>query len=391
MVGALLAACLGKKGVKTALVEGSMPASLSSMVPIRTPDLRVSSLNRKSTQLLEAVGAWPLIQSAAATPFTRMEVWDTHGGLISFEDGGAPLGHIVENRVTVSALYDIIHEHKVKAIHGEVTGIKKEDQWPYVILKDGTKLQARLIVGADGGRSVARSYISPSVVGWSYAQNAVVATVSHPEGVHNDTAWQQFLSSGPIALLPLHDNYSSIVWSTSPRHTEYLLGLDTDAFLRELRAALAPPASSHLHMPPIEGIVGKRGAFPLKFEHALQYTGDRVALVGDAAHTVHPMAGQGVNLGMADVHALVSSISTALSTGQDIGSPLVLEEYEKKRKSENHVISLGIDVIKQLYSAPAPLGKLVSWGVSALNHFPPSKHLLKQMAMGKAVTEPLAL
>lgn len=126
MVGALLAACLGKKGVSTTLVEGSMPAPLSSMVPIKTPDLRVSSLNRSSTQLLDAVGAWPLIQSAAATPFTNMEVWDSNGGLISFENKGEPLGHIVENRVTVGALYDVLHSNQVKTVHGEAVAIKKD-------------------------------------------------------------------------------------------------------------------------------------------------------------------------------------------------------------------------------------------------------------------------
>jgi 2-polyprenyl-6-methoxyphenol hydroxylase-like FAD-dependent oxidoreductase len=126
MVGALLAACLGKKGVPTALVEGLMPAPLSSILPIRTPDLRVSSLNHSSTQLLDAVGAWQLIQSASATPYTSMEVWDTNGGLISFDDNGKPLGHIVENRVTIGALYEVIRSHQVKAIHGEAVAIKKE-------------------------------------------------------------------------------------------------------------------------------------------------------------------------------------------------------------------------------------------------------------------------
>ena len=126
MVGALLAACLGKKGVKAALVEGAMPAPLSSIMPIRTPDLRVSSLNRSSTQLLDAVGAWPLIESAASTPYTNMEVWDTNGGLISFDDRGSPLGHIVENRVIIGALYDVIGQHGVKTVHGEAVAIKKD-------------------------------------------------------------------------------------------------------------------------------------------------------------------------------------------------------------------------------------------------------------------------
>jgi 2-polyprenylphenol 6-hydroxylase len=126
MVGALLAAGLGKKGVKVALVEGAMPSPLSSLLPIRTPDLRVSALNRSSTLLLDAVGAWPLIQSAAATPYSHMEVWDSNGGMITFDDGGAPLGYIVENRVTIGALYEVMRKHNVETINGEAAAINKE-------------------------------------------------------------------------------------------------------------------------------------------------------------------------------------------------------------------------------------------------------------------------
>lgn len=127
MVGAMLAAGLGKIGLKVSLVEGTMPPPLSSMLPITTPDLRVSALNRSSTFLLDAVGAWPLIKSAAATPYTKMEVWeDTSSQMLSFEDGGVPLGHIVENRITVGALYDVMRSHQVETIHGEAVGIKKE-------------------------------------------------------------------------------------------------------------------------------------------------------------------------------------------------------------------------------------------------------------------------
>lgn len=208
------------------------------------------------------------------------------------------------------------------------------------------------------------------------------------------------------------------MWSTTPSHSDYLLALDNDSFLRELQVALALPSSFSKQMPliqgmlvdfpppfttppshhsspisnliPKSGVVGKRGAFPLKFEHTLQYTGKRVALVGDAAHTVHPMAGQGVNLGMADAHALIASVVEAVQTGQDIGGDGVMTAYEGRRKVENHVVTLGVDAIRRLFSLPAPFDRVVSGAVSLLNHLPP-KNLLMKMAMGSLKPEDMKM
>lgn len=199
------------------------------------------------------------------------------------------------------------------------------------------------------------------------------------------------------------------MWSTSPSHSEYLLALDDAAFVKELQAALQlSSSSSGKPVPPIQGIsmfrilipffividansflgvVGKRGAFPLKFEHAQQYTGKRVALVGDAAHTVHPMAGQGVNLGMADAHALIAAVNEALLTGQDFGSSQALADYEKKRMGPNNLVMLGVDILKRVYEWRGGWGRLVSGGMSALNWLPGGKSAFKSVATGSLTAE----
>jgi ubiquinone biosynthesis UbiH/UbiF/VisC/COQ6 family hydroxylase len=223
----------------------------------------------------------------------------------------------------------------------------------------------------------------------------VVATVAHPQNVKNTTSWQRFLPSGPIALLPLHANYSSIVWSTSVSHAEYLMALDDSAFISTVRKAFSDPLSYGAGMlapliptkspdvPELDVVVGKRGAFPLRFEHALTYTGNRVVLVGDAAHTVHPLAGQGVNLGLVDAAKLASLVVEAAEAGSDIGSPIILEAYERAQKATNHTTMLTLDAIKSAFSLPPPLLSTVRVAtLSALDRFPPAKDLIVKWATG---------
>lgn len=347
MVGATLACLLGTGKVgSVCLIDPTIPQTAHIVPP--KPDLRVSAISPGSAEILRTAGAWP---PARSTEFRKMRVWDHDGGQISFDGSDNSLGYITENSLLLSSLHTSLLARGVAVYQTAALSLNRSaNGWPIVQL--GEKYNAvtgRLVIGADGGKSVVRSSMAAPTAGWSYSQMGVVATIAHPPHVKNITAWQRFLPSGPIALLPLHDNYSSIVWSTNVPHAEYLMALDDLAFINAVQNAFTAPVYSHglladlakyapyfiaqpPSMPKLDSVVGKRGAFPLRFEHSLNYVGNRVALVGDAAHTVHPLAGQGVNLGLTDAAVLASLVTEAAATGTDIGSSSILEAYERSQK-----------------------------------------------------------
>jgi 2-polyprenylphenol 6-hydroxylase len=242
-------------------------------------------------------------------------------------------------------------------------------------IEDGRRLQARLVVGADGAASPSRAMAGLEVTGHDYEQRAVVCNL-RCQLSHGDTAWQRFLPDGPIALLPLADGRVSIVWSTTPEHAAALLGADDESF----RAAVGEAADGCL------GEVleaGPRAAFPLRMRHAPVYTRARYALVGDAAHTVHPLAGQGVNLGFLDAAALAETIVAGLAAGRDPGDPALLRRYERWRKPENLLAMHAFDGINRLFSNEHPaLGALRRTGFTVVDRLPPLKSLFIRRAMG---------
>ncbi len=390
MVGACLAAAaandreLGR--LRIALVDASPPTQPPSDAEI---DLRVSAVSRGSQRILESFGAWPLIPEPYRSPYAEMIVWDAGGkpfgsGAIRFsasETSEPNLGHIVENRRLQWAIYAApAFTSGVTLLRATLAGLTFESDFAAALLGDGRRVTASLVVGADGANSACRALAGIETQGWSYEQHAFVTHVrtEHP---HRRTAWQRFQANGPIAFLPLADGRSSIVWTTQPAHAQALVSGSPEAVGEEIAAALD-------HVLGAVTIEGPRAAFPLALTHAKQYCLPRFALVGDAAHAVHPLAGQGVNLGFLDCAALIETLSTELAaTGHAaaLAELRVLRRYERWRKSEN-LFALGlIDGLNRLFSnSNDALGWLRRTGLSLVNGSTMTKRALIGRAMGIA-------
>ena len=378
MVGAAFAcACLGK-GLRIAVVETREPRR---SWPAGEVDLRVSALNRASQRVLERLGAWDRILQLGASPYREMRVWDAvGGGSIHFDSadlGEQDLGHIVENRVTQLALWERLEgaEDVTLLCPAALSEIELTADEALVDLKDGRRLSARLLVGADGRDSRVRGRVGIATRGWLYDQRAIVANVAVHEW-HRETAWQRFLPTGPLAFLPLADGRCSIVWSATESRAEELLALDDADFRRELEAAIEGRLGA-------VGDIGPRAAFPLRLQHAEQYVKPRLALIGDAAHAVHPLAGQGVNLGFLDAAALAAALDEALERRRDLGGMWTLRRYERARRGENMLMLGAMDGFKRLFSnSVPPLAVLRSAGLSAVDRITPAKHLFMRHALG---------
>lgn len=388
MVGACAAALAAAdphlSELRIALLEANPPAP-----PPPTPDvdLRVSAVSRGSQRILAAVGAWPLVPPQFLSPYEDMIVWDESGkprgaGAIHFSASATSepnLGHIVENRRLQWALYDCPpFRQRVTLLRAELSGMTLERERAVVALGDGRTLSASLVVGSDGAASLSRKLAGIETAGWDYDQRAFVTHVrtEHP---HARTAWQRFLTDGPIAFLPLADGRSSIVWTTRPDHAERLASCPLEEAAAEIERAL-------------DGALGKievaapRVHFPLRLTHARQYCKERFALVGDAAHSIHPLAGQGVNLGFLDCAALVEVLAQELERGGEpaaLAELRVLRRYERWRKSEN-AIALGlVDGLNRLFStSDGTLSWLRRTGLGAVDRSALAKRFFMGRAMG---------
>ena len=348
---ALLASTPATQRLRIALVEPRPVAPLDAGAPL---DLRVSALSRATQQLLERTGAWPAV-AARAAPYERMVVWDERqdpdgpDALVfdAAELGEPDLGHIGENRAIQAALTARAEAQGVVMLRADFAALESTRDAARLRLGDGREFRAALVVGADGAESGVRREAGIDVRGWDYGQRAVVAHLAS-ERPHGATARQRFLDTGPLALLPLPDGRSSLVWSTLPEHAEALLRCADTEFADRVTEASA-------------GVLGRlvpttaRASFPLRLLHARRYVADRVALVGDAAHTVHPLAGQGINLAFLDAAALVDVLGQALANGDDPGEPAALRRYERWRKAEALPAIALLDGIKRVYSGSDPL------------------------------------
>jgi 2-octaprenylphenol hydroxylase len=348
-------------------------------------DSRVYALSRASQQLLEEVGVWQRVAESRAAPYRRMRVWEgadaSAAGALDFDSaqiGEPDLGHIVEDSLLRAVLADalgaapqaeLVIGAQIESIDGRASEIG-------VALADGGSLRATVLLAADGTDSTVRRLGGLAVARHGYEQTAVVTHVTSSAS-HGETAWQRFLPGGPLALLPLADGRSSIVWSLPTQEAQRLLAASDDDFLTELGAASC-------------GVIGellacsKRSGFPLQALHALRYTAPRVALLGDAAHTVHPLAGQGMNLGLLDAAAIAAVIEDALLAGEDVGDLKVLRRYERERKGDNLAMLAVFDGLNRLFGLPdwaAPVRRL---GLRAVEAAHPVKRLLMQRALGLA-------
>jgi 2-polyprenylphenol 6-hydroxylase len=380
MVGTTLACALKDSGLKIGLIEAAPPADVRAGDPM---DLRVSAVTRASQQIFTALGAWEGMAARRISPFREMHVWDAGGeGLIHFdaaELGEAALGHIVENAVVQRALWDCLEASGGVELlcPAAVTSLRRDGDGMLCRLEGGRELRARLLVGADGAQSRVRHFARIQARGWSYDQQALVATVA-TERSHRETAWQRFLPNGPLAFLPLHDGRSSIVWSTTPQHARQLLAEDEESFCRQLELAFAATLGR------IESC-GARAAFPLRLQYVDSYVQPGLALIGDAAHTVHPLAGQGVNLGILDAASLAQVLLDARAQGKDIAALKVLRRYERWRKGHNLLMMAAMDGFKRLFGAAwEPLRWARNTGLTLTNALPPVKHFIMSHAMGRS-------
>ena len=375
VVGAACALALAQQGLQVALVEGREPARWSA----ETPDLRVFAFAADNAALLESLGVWPAVREARAFAYRRMRVWDAAGGgeLLFDADalGRAQLGWIVENALLIDRLWAALAPAGVRLLcPARAAGLEQDEHGVRLQLDDGTRLEAAVAIAADGAQSVLRRQAGVEVAAHDYAQRGVVAFVETEAG-NEATAWQRFLPGGPLAFLPFGAQ-SSIVWSLPEAEATRVLALDEAAFNRELTAAFAARLGE-------VRLASPRAAFPLRRQLARQQAAGRVLLVGDAAHVVHPLAGQGVNLGLRDVSALRDSILDARSRKVDWAAPHRLARWARTRRSENALGAHAFETINRVFSNQALLPTLLRGHALGLaGRMPPLVRALWRHAAG---------
>lgn len=388
IAGASLAVALSGEGLSIALIEAqpadSLPLPLGRGVHDFDP--RVSALTPRAREFLAALGAWDAIAAYRTCAYRHMTVWDAQGtGQIEFDAAdvdAAELGHIVENRSIVNALLGrVSHATDITLRNPAVVQSCARQECGRIVLTlhDGEELQAQLVVAADGALSRVRDMMGFRCREWDYGHRAIVATVEVARA-HEDTAWQRFLPSGPLALLPLpgdaQHHYCSIVWSLQSHLVDDLLALDDSAFCAELERASEARLGAVLGSSP-------RFAFALRQRHAVDYVQPGIALVGDAAHTIHPLAGQGINLGLQDVAVLAQEIVAGHHCAVAPGQLELLRRYQRRRKGENLLMMAAMDGFKRLFEQDAlPLRWLRNEGMRTVDNLLPLKRQLMRRAMG---------
>jgi 2-octaprenylphenol hydroxylase len=388
IAGCALAARLAPLGWRIALLDGApLPGSTPDEArTIAAVDPRVSALNAASRTLLQDCAAWQAIPPSARGAYSAMRVWEEDGtGAIGFDAadiGATELGHIVENRWIVAALLRaLVAAPGVSLLGGErLQALEQPDGGDTMLAcVSGRRVSAALVVGADGAQSAVRTLGGIGVRLEDCAQQAIVATIRSAAS-HRHTAWQRFLGSGPLALLPLATleggRACSIVWSADTEVARALLALDDHAFAARLGAAAEQCVGEVLE-------VSRRYAFALRQQHAERYTGPGLALVGDAAHVVHPLAGQGINLGLADVRVLAEELARARSRGLPPGAAEPLSRYARRRRAENALMLGAMRGFQQLFSDQRPWLRLArNAGLGAVDRLLPLKRRFMRQAMG---------
>ena len=379
MVGSTIAAALGDTDLKIAVIEQQHPEPFS---PDAEHDLRVSALSIASERILETLGVWQGIEGRRTCLYRRMKIWELDEQraateFISNEIGSDHLGYIVENRIIQLALLERLRRFSnIDLIcPARTVAIDYSPGSSLVRLADGREFIGRLMIAADGGTSRVRSAAGIGVHSWDYDQHALVASVTtaYPQ---QDITWQQFTSNGPLAFLPLSGNRASLVWYNKPSEVKRLLSVSDEAFMAELTQTF-PECLGEVDQ------LLERGAFPLRRQHAQQYVKEGVALAGDAAHMINPLAGQGVNIGLLDAAALAETVLDAFNNGEDISCYEVLKRYEKSRRTHNLMMMQVMDVFYRVFSNNVmPLKLLRNLGLGAAERLGPAKNKVMRFAMG---------
>jgi 2-octaprenylphenol hydroxylase len=390
LAGSALAAALGGSELRVALIE-TQPLSLN-WPPLDDSvsgfDSRVSAITAASQDWLQQLGAWDAVAARRASAYRHMQVWDGEGtGTIHFdaaEVNQTALGHIVENRLLQTALLHVIGRHHNVQIFSPVAvdSYARGSDGIELSLQNGAQIHATLLVGADGANSRVREWAQFQMREWDYGHTALVATIA-TEHTHAATAWQIFRREGPLALLPLpsanpEQHLSSIVWSTTPTEAAALMQMDDAEFMCALGTAFE-------HRLGAITATSQRVSFPLRARHTNNYVQPNIALIGDAAHTIHPLAGQGINLGFLDAQALAAEILRAQQRGLSVADTAVLARYQRSRKSDNVAMLAAMEGFKRLFGARAlPLRWLRNTGLNWIDRSAALKRLLIRQAMGSA-------
>lgn len=379
VVGAATALGLAQAGLRVTLVEAREPPP---WVAAAAPDLRVYAVSPASSDLFATLGVWPAMRAARAHPYRAMRVWDAAAaGELHFrasDTDGAAHGHIVEQAVLQHVLWQALRQAANIDLRcpARVTGLQQDAREAELDLDDGTRLRARLVVAADGADSPLRALAGIDTGGRDYAQRGVVGFL-RGERPHEDTAWQRFQPGGPLALLPFVDGLVSIVWTLPADEAERVLALDDAAFGEAVTRASDARLGALVPVSP-------RAAFPLRLRLAERYVHERLVLVGDAAHVVHPLAGQGVNLGLADAACLVDLLRAAHAGGRDIASPTLLRRYERTRRSENTIAAHAFDGLERLFGSDAVLPTLLRGpALGLVDRIAPLRRLFLRHASGR--------
>ncbi|MFP1878849.1 FAD-dependent 2-octaprenylphenol hydroxylase [Lonsdalea quercina] len=379
MVGLALACGLQGSGLSIAVLEKqpvNAPSSLLELAP------RVSAINAASEQLLRKLGVWQTIAAQRISPYNAMSVWDRDSfGSISFngeETGFSHLGHIIENDVIQQSLWQ--HAERARDVTLIAPAALKQVAWgeneAFITLEDGSMLTARLVVGADGAHSWLRQHADIPLTFWDYGHHALVANI-RTQRPHESVARQVFHGDGMLAFLPLSDPHlCSIVWSLPPERAQTLLEAPVTTFNSQLAAEF----DMRLGLCELES---ERQSFPLTARYARSFAAHRLVLMGDAAHTIHPLAGQGVNLGFMDVAELISELKRLQAQGKDIGQYLYLRRYERRRKHSAAMMLASMQGFRDLFAGSHPAKKLLrDVGLKLADTLPGIKPTLVRQAMG---------
>lgn len=384
MAGGLLAALLAETDLSVVLVD----AASEPEMPQGDAHVRVSAITEASFNMLNNAGAWPRLPAQRLAPYQSMDVWDADGnGRVTFDAASvqaSELGWIVENDAITAALYLVCRERnfdwrcntRIESLVRE--SCSEEGQGWRAMLTTGDSVVATLVVGADGARSMVRSYAGIAAAPKDSGHMAIVATVAC-ELAHKACARQRFMETGPLAMLPLFGDQHqfSLVWSAPPERVEELMVLDLAAFSHALTQATEEVLGGCT-------VLGSRAAFPIQTLHASQYIGAGVALIGDAAHVVHPLAGQGINLGFLDAAVLAEEILAAREKGLGLAEISVLARYQRRRRGHNALMLNALNGIKTVFAQRDPgLRFLRNAGMRLVNRMPLAKSLFATEALGR--------
>ena len=383
MVGSALALALRKQGLECLVLDG-WPMTVEPFDVTAGYEPRVSALSMASQRILERLGAWPGVLARRSCPYSEMHVWDGSGtGNIHFSAGSVhalTLGHIVENRVVQDALVERLHDSDVGVLaNARLERMRHSgDDW-LLTLADGRELRTPLVIAADGANSAVRRLAGCETREWDYLHHAIVTSVRCAEA-HQATAWQRFTDEGPLAFLPLGErdgeHWCSIVWSTTPDHASGLMALDDQAFSTALGQVFEHRLGQVLQ-------VDRRLCIPLRQRHAKRYVEPGLALIGDAAHTIHPLAGQGVNLGFLDAAVLAEVLGQAAARGERLADEPVLSRYERRRMPHNLAMMAAMEGFQRLFQSDSLTLRLArNAGLDLVDGLDQAKALFVRQALG---------